>query len=241
MLNERVVELPGSLHDVASLSDILNIATWNELLTDGERRSLAQLLPQQPTSSSSSSTSSARSNASFQQNALVRLLHGENMHFGGDLQSIFAQLRHGAMHPSVVRHRDIERERTRLRSEARWRRHALAALQACAAWRRAQSLAVDDAALAAAVGVAQSELDQLDVDVALATRDSIEAEQSELDADDDDDVARLDSDDDSASQSMHATAIGELNFWHDMDRKLTGSSCPFVSIMSTLRHMLDTI
>lgn len=144
------------------------------------------------------------------------------MHFGGDLQSIFTQLRHGAMHPSVVRHRDIERQRTQQRSELRWRKHSLASLQSCAAWRLANNLAIDDdASLAQVISAAQTELDQLDVESALAMRDNIEAEQSEID-DSDDDIDLSASDDEIASHTYQATAIGELNFWHDMDRKLTG-------------------
>lgn len=79
--------VPVELFDLETLSDIINIANWNELLSENERFGLCKFLPDME--------------KEMVPKSLAELLSGKNVHFGSPLVDFFKKLKGGEFEPGV--------------------------------------------------------------------------------------------------------------------------------------------
>lgn len=83
-----VADLPVELFDLPDLSEILSLESWNEILTDDDRETLAPYLPDVE--------------GEDLQEALQDLLAGYNINFGNPRDTLFHSLKTGECFPDVA-------------------------------------------------------------------------------------------------------------------------------------------
>lgn len=90
-VGDQTCSIPVELYDLSGLRDVLSMDVWNEVLTEEERFSLTQYLPDMD-----------------QENflrTLIELLTGCNLHFGMPIDKLFDMLKGGLCEPRVALYR----------------------------------------------------------------------------------------------------------------------------------------
>ncbi|PIM99942.1 R-kappa-B [Handroanthus impetiginosus] len=90
-VGDQTCSIPYELYDLPGLKDVLSMEVWNEVLTEEERFSLSQYLPDMD-----------------QENfvrTLKELFSGYNLHFGSPVDKLFEMLKGGLCEPRVALYR----------------------------------------------------------------------------------------------------------------------------------------
>jgi nuclear factor related to kappa-B-binding protein len=90
-VGDQSFAVPLELYDLGNLGNVLSLNTWNSLLGEDERLSLAALLPDM--------------DQEMFARTLVELLKGENFHFRSPLAALFERLKGGLCDPRIVLYR----------------------------------------------------------------------------------------------------------------------------------------
>ncbi|CAI9105252.1 OLC1v1004136C1 [Oldenlandia corymbosa var. corymbosa] len=90
-VGDQTCSIPVELYDLPGLRDILSVDVWNDVLTEEDRFSLTQFLPDMD-----------------QENflrTLLELFSGSNLHFGNPIDKLFDMLKGGLCEPRVAMYR----------------------------------------------------------------------------------------------------------------------------------------